>query len=177
MRQVARLVHTLGLVFLLGSILTFLVASSVGERGGVVELAVARRIISAGSTLLTLPGLALLIVSGAALVGMDPDVLKKWPVRVMALAVLGVVGNGFLLVLPSVRSATELAEASLAAGRLAPGYEHAYVLESVAGDVNIALVLVALVAGVMLSHGPWLAAFNTVRTTGVPSGYSLSGRL
>jgi hypothetical protein len=148
MRRVARLGHILGLVVMLGSILTFLVASSVGEKGGVVELAVARRIIGNGTTFLTLPGLVLLTVSGVALVATRSGALKRWPVRIMALAVAAIVGNGFLIVLPSVRLATELAEASLAAGQVVPGYQHAYRMESAAGAINIALVLVALIAGV-----------------------------
>ena len=149
MKRVARLAHIVGLVLLLGSILTFLVASSVGEKGGVVELAVARRIISTGTQLLTLPGLVLLVVSGAALVGLGTGAWKEWPVRAMALSVAGIIANGVLVVLPFVRSATALAEASLAAGHLVPGYQHAYRMETLAGDINIALVLVALITGVL----------------------------
>jgi hypothetical protein len=148
-KKAARLAHIVGLVALLGSILTFLVASNVGEKGSVVELAVARRIISMGTEMLTLPGLALLITSGLALVATDSGRLKQWPVRIMALAVVGIVVNGLLVVLPSVRSATNLAEASLIAGRLVPGYQRAYAMESAAGSINIALVLVALTAGVL----------------------------
>ena len=147
MNRAARLAHAVGLVAMLGSILTFLVASSVGGKGSVVELVVARRIISAGIALLTLPGLALLIVSGVALVMSGSGRLKQWPVRVMAIAAVGIVANGVLVVLPSVRSATGLAEASLAVGHLVAGYQHAYAMESAAGSINVALVLVALVAG------------------------------
>lgn len=148
MRQLARLGHIIGLVLLLGSILTFIVASGVGESGGVLELAVARRIISAGTAFLTLPGLALLVVSGAALVGMGTGMLRRTPVRIMLVAAAGIIANGVAVVLPAVRSATALAEASLAAGHRVAGYQHAYMTESVAGGLNVALVLVALVAGV-----------------------------
>jgi hypothetical protein len=147
-RKVARLAHIVGLVLLLGSILTFLVASSVGERGGSVELAAIRRVISAGTTALTLPGLLLLAVSGAALLKTGSGAWKQRSVRVMALALAGIIANGVLVVLPSVHAATTLAEASLAAGYLLPAYQHAYAMESAAGNINIALVLVALVVGV-----------------------------
>ena len=148
MKQVMRFVHILGLVLFLGSILTFLVASSVGADGGVADLAVARRVISTGTSHLSLPGLALLIAAGVALVVTGSGMLKKWWVRVMAIAAAGIVANGFLVVLPAVHSATQLAEASVAAGHLVAGYHQAYVRESSAGDVNIALGFVAMLAGV-----------------------------
>jgi len=127
MKQVMRFVHILGLVLFLGSILTFLVASSVGADGGVADLAVARRVISTGTSHLSLPGLALLIAAGVALVVTGSGMLKKWWVRVMAIAAAGIVANGFLVVLPAVHSATQLAEASVAAGHLVAGYHQAYV--------------------------------------------------
>jgi hypothetical protein len=67
----------------------------------------------------------------------------------MALMATGLVLNGLLLVMPAVRAATVLAEASRVAERLLPGYRHAYLMESVAGGVNVALALVAMIAGVI----------------------------
>jgi hypothetical protein len=148
MKQMARFVHTAGLVLLLGSILTFLVASSVGKSGVVVELAVVRRVIGRGTTCLTLPGLALLIASGVALVLTGSGMLKKRWVQVMAIATIGVVANGVLVVMPAVRAATDSAAASLAAGHLVAGYEQAFHRETFAGNINILLAVVAMIAGV-----------------------------
>jgi hypothetical protein len=94
------------------------------------------------------PGLALLIASGVVLVVTGSGMLRKRWVRIMVIAAAGIVGNGLLLVLPAVRPATQLAEASVAAGHLVAGYHHAYMRESLAGDVNIALGFVAMLAGV-----------------------------
>lgn len=148
MRHIARFAHLFGLVLMLGSILAFLIASGVAARGSVTELAVARRIISNGTTFLTLPGLTLLVTSGVTLVLAGSGMLAKRYVQVMALAVAAMAVNGVVFVLPAVRSTTGLAEASLAVGHLVPGYEQAFSRESMAGAVNIALALVAMAAGI-----------------------------
>lgn len=138
----------MGLIIFLGSILTFIVASLVTSGGGVGDLVIGRRIIGAGTTFLTLPGLGFLMVSGGALVVMNRDILREPWARAMVIATVGIVGNGLLVVLPAVRSANALAEASMAAGRLVAAYRHAYATESIAGAVNVALALLAMAAGV-----------------------------
>ncbi len=149
MRATLKFLHLIGLTLFLGSILTFIVASSVGNAGDLASLAVARRVISAGTNALTLPGLGLLIASG---VGLTWGRLRlrdhRW-LQVMALAVAAIALNGVLFVLPAVRSATALAEESRARGALSPAYTRAYVLESSAGGVNVLLGLVAMAAGVV----------------------------
>ena len=144
----ARLLHHLGLALFLGSILTFAVASGVPRSGDLADLFLARRIISAGTNVLTLPGLALLLMSGLGMVSLDRGRVKQTWVRVMLVAASVVVANAALVVLPAVASATALAASSAQAGRLVEGYQRAYLIESVAGGINIVLTLVAAIAGV-----------------------------
>lgn len=148
MPKAARFLHHLGLVLFLGSIFTFAVASGVPRSGDLAGLLVARKIISAGTTFLTLPGLALLLVSGLTLAAVDRGKLKELWVRVMLVAAILVLGNAALVVLPAVASTTSLAVSSVQAGHLVEGYHSAYVTESVAGGINILLALVAVAAGV-----------------------------
>jgi hypothetical protein len=61
------MIHLVGLVLFLGSIVTFAVASAVPAAGDLPSVAVARRVISNGTNYLTLPGLGLLLLSGLLL--------------------------------------------------------------------------------------------------------------
>jgi hypothetical protein len=149
MRTSLRLLHLIGLVLFLGSILTFIVASSVPATGDVTSLVVARRVISAGTNVLTLPGLGLLIATGIGLMWRRLRLRDHRWLQVMALAAGLIALNGFLFVLPAVRRATALAEESLALGTVSAAYTRAYVAESSAGSVNVILGLAAMVAGVV----------------------------
>jgi hypothetical protein len=161
MRKVLQFIHLIGLVLFLGSILTFVVASSVPAAGDVASLVVARRVISAGTNALTLPGLGLLIASG---IGLTWGRLRlrdhRW-LQVMVIATGLIALNGLLFVLPAVRSASALIEESRALGTLTEAYTRAYVLESSAGGVNVLLGLLAMVAGVVGSWGAVPRAHNT----------------
>ena len=149
MRNTLKFVHLIGLVLFLGSILTFIVASSVPATGDLPSLVVARRVISAGTNALTLPGLGLLIASG---IGLKWGRLRlrdhRW-LQVMVAAAGLVVLNGLLFVLPAVHSASALVEESQSLGTLTEAYTRAYVLESSAGSLNVVLGLVAMFAGVV----------------------------
>jgi heme/copper-type cytochrome/quinol oxidase subunit 3 len=149
MRQALKLVHLIGLVLFLGSIATFIVASRVPSGGDVGSLVTARRVISAGTNALTLPGLGLLIVSGVSLAWGRLRLRDHRWLQVMALAAGAIALNGILFVMPSVRSATALAEESCSRGTVLAAYTRAYRLESAAGGVNVALGLLAMIAGVV----------------------------
>lgn len=123
-------------------------ASGVPVAGDLPGLGVARRVISAGTYFLTLPGLTLLLGSGIALVWGRARLLENRWLRIMLLAAGAIVVNTALVVLPAVRSATALAQEGAAAGRLAPSYARAYAIESSAGAVNVALTLVAMASGI-----------------------------
>ncbi len=154
MKNAARLAHVLGFGLFLGSVLAFAVASGVPAAGDFASLAVARRVISAGTAWVTLPGLCLILVSGVLLTGRETRIFEQRWTRVMV-GIAGLVAvNTVLVVLPAVRTATALAQSSAAEGRLANGFASAYVRESVAGGVNILLALLAAVAGVWKFGSP-----------------------
>jgi hypothetical protein len=146
--RIAKLVHLLGLVLFLGSIFTFAVASGVPASGDLPSLATVRRVISAGTTSLTLPGLFLLVASGAGLLRGRARLVRQAWLRVMLVAGLVIVANALLVVVPAVRSATSLAQEAVAAGQRPAGYARAYAVESAAGAANIVLALLATAAGV-----------------------------
>ena len=149
MRRTLRFVHLIGLVLFLGSILTFIVVSSVPATWDVASLVVARRVISTGTNVLTLPGLGLLIGSGVGLTWGQLRVRDHRWLQVMVLAAGLIALNGFVFVLPAVRSASALIEEAQSLGTVTEAYTRAYVLESSAGSVNVILGLVAMVAGVV----------------------------
>jgi hypothetical protein len=147
MRRTARFIHYLGLALFLGSIFSFIVASSVTATSDLAALAAARRVISAGTLFLTLPGLVLLIVSGSVLSATSNGLKSRW-VQIMAVAAAVIVVNAVSVVVPAGRAATALAQSSVSTGVLATGFGAAYMTESVAGGVNIVLALIATAAGV-----------------------------
>ena len=53
--RLLKLAHLLGLVLFLGSILSFIVLTTLADAGSISDLAFARRAISAGTTALTVP--------------------------------------------------------------------------------------------------------------------------
>jgi hypothetical protein len=148
MRNTAKFAHLLGLGLFLGSIFTFAVASGVPAPGDVASLAVARRIISGGTSFVTLPALFVLVTSGSLLLWRDSSLTRHGWLRVMVIAAIVVVANALLAVTPAVRAATALAQEAVGTGRLSPAYSRAYAIESVAGTVNIVLTLVAMACGV-----------------------------
>jgi hypothetical protein len=154
MRETLRFIHLIGLVLFLGSILAFVVASSVPAAGDVASLVVARRVIGTGTNVLTLPGLGLMIGSGIGLTWGRLRVRDHRWLQVMVLAAGLIALNGFLFVLPAVRSASALIEEARSLGTVTEAYTRAYVRESNAGSVNVILGLVAMVAGVVGTRRP-----------------------
>jgi hypothetical protein len=67
MQHFSKLVHLLGLGLFLGSIITFAVASGVPVSGDLAGLSTVRRVISSGTSFVTLPALCALVASGVAL--------------------------------------------------------------------------------------------------------------
>lgn len=125
-----KLAHFGGLVIFLGSILTFIVISSLIEGASLENIAFGRKIISTGTNVLTLPGMWVLAITGV------------W----MGYKRYGL--NAYFFILPAVNSATEIAVQSLAQGQLLPEYKAAYMRETIFGAVNVLLTIAAAVVGV-----------------------------
>jgi Predicted integral membrane protein (DUF2269) len=153
MRGALRLLHRVGFVAFLGSIATFAVASAVPAAGDLRGLAVVRRVISAGTSFLTLPGLGVLVLSGMALAWGRAGLARQRWLRIMALAGLVILANALLFVVPAERSATCLAEEGVAADGLPAGYARAYAVESAAGGLNVIVALLAMASGVLRPAG------------------------
>ena len=147
MDRTLRFAHTCGLVMFLGSVAAFAVASGVPRAGDLAALATVRQVIGQGTGYLTLPGLALVIVCGIAMIVAKPDRLGLSRTRVMAVIAAVLVVNTAFVILPAASAATAMARASARAGSLDAGYQRAYLTESVAGGGNIVLALTALAAG------------------------------
>jgi len=142
-----KLAHLLGLVLYLGSIVTFVVISSLIEHAGLEHIALGRKIISTGTDVLTLPGMWVLAFSGIWM-GYTRYGFSQRFSRLKLLIVILIAVNTYLFVLPSVTEATKLAEMSLAQGSLIPGYKNAYIRESIFGGINVLLTISAVVVGV-----------------------------
>ncbi len=153
MLRASRLLHIIGLVVTLGSISTFLVVSSVIDGAGVEGIALGRRIISAGTNALTIPGMCLLAVSGIGMGLLRYGVKDRFfQLKLLLLALVAV--NGALFVAPSVSAATEIAIRSLPGGKLLAEYGPAYARESMFGAANIVLMLAAAIVGVWRAGAP-----------------------
>lgn len=147
MLRVLKLAHFGGLVIFLGSILTFIVISTLIEGASLENIAFGRKIISTGTNILTLPGMWVLATTGVWM-GYKRYGLRNRFFRLKLLLVTLVVINAHFFIVPAVNSATELAARSLAQGGLLPEYKTAYMQESIFGAVNVLLTVVAAVIGV-----------------------------
>ena len=116
-----KLAHFGGLVIFLGSILTFIVISSLIEGASLENIAFGRKIISTGTNVLTLPGMWVLAITGVWM-GYKRYGLKQRFFQIKLLLVSLVVLNTYLFIEPAVNSATEIAVQSLGHGRLLPEY-------------------------------------------------------
>ncbi len=147
MTRLLKLVHLLALVRFLGSVLTYIVISSLTQGADVGTVVFGRRIIATGTRVLTLPGVWLLAVTGVWM-GLRGGGLRQRFFQIKAVLVVLVLANTYLFILPAEQAATDIATASLAQGTLSPAYADASLKESVCGGVNILLALAAAVVGV-----------------------------
>lgn len=147
MFRIMKLLHFIGLILFLGSILSFILVSTLMEGAALEWVVFGRRIISAGTQALTLPGMWLMAISGLQMAFKRYGVRVRF-VQIKALIMLLIVLNAHLLVMPAVTQATALAIQSLAEGQLLPGYHAAYLRESICGAMNVLLTLLAAAVGV-----------------------------
>lgn len=151
MYRILKILHLLGLTLFLGSVLGHIVAGIGAGDPGSASFLFAREEIALATRALTLPGLLLAILSGIAMarLGRLSPVRQRW-LAAKALLTAVVAVNALLFVVPSGDRALAGARALLhgEAGATAAGVLSAVGVESVAGAVNILLVLAIVALGV-----------------------------
>lgn len=142
-----KLIHFGGLVIFLGSILTFIVISALIEDASLENIAFGRKIISTGTSVLTLPGMWVLAVTGIWM-GYKRYGLKQRFFQLKLLLITLVILNAYFFIVPAATSATEIAVRSLEQSQLLPEYKAAYMQEEIFGAVNVLFTVAAAVIGV-----------------------------
>lgn len=142
-----KLTHFIALVVFLGSILTFIVISSLIEGASLENIAFGREVISTGTNVLTLPGMWVIAITGV-LMGYNKYGYKNRYFQLKLVLITLVVLNAHFFVVPAVTVATELANRSLLEGQLLPEYKAAYMKESMFGAVNVLFTMAAAAIGV-----------------------------
>jgi len=145
--RLLRLGHFAGLILFLGSIFSFILITNLAQNEPLSDLAFARRIISAGTTHLTLPGLWLLAVTGLGLGLLKYGAGSRF-FRIKLLLTALIVINAHLFVAPAVNRASSIAMESLAAGHLGSAYSSAFKREEMFGVTNVLLALATAVVAV-----------------------------
>ncbi len=147
MTKLLKLLHLVGLGLFLGSILSHVVASSLGGTpGGSAEFIMARRQILLASEVVTMPGLVLLVATGLGLLILArPRARWMWVHGALGLVVLLVAAA---IVMPTVNAILGGALAGAAGSGDATAVAARYQLESVVGGLNVLLALAIMVLGV-----------------------------
>lgn len=111
-------------------------------------LVVARGIIRTSTIAITIPALWCSVITGVLLARSSARPRPRW--LKAKLAIVGsIVVNTHLLIAPATRAALTAARDALASGALAPAYHRADLVETVAGSINVLLVLALLALAVL----------------------------
>lgn len=148
MKKGAKLIHIIGVILFLGSIFTYTLISTLTKNASLTDIVFAREIINTGTAYLTLPGLLIIVLSGIISTIKDVRFLKHRWLNVKFAALLIILLNTFIFILPAADDALELAKASLAEGKLLSEYSAAYMQESIAGGVNVLLAIGSIISGI-----------------------------
>lgn len=142
-----KLVHFIGLVLFLGSIITFIIISSLIEGSSLSNIAFGRKIISSGTNALTLPGMWMLAITGVWM-GLLRYGIRQRYFQIKLLLIVLIMLNAHFFIVPAVTTATDIATHSLDQGKRFAQYDEAYMRESVLGAVNVLLTLSAIIVGI-----------------------------
>lgn len=148
MKNGAKLIHLLSFAVFLGSIAVYTIISLMIEGAQPPEIAFGRKIISSGTAWLTIPSMWSAAASGLAMIFLHRDRLwEKWVMLKLSIAILIII-NTFIFVNPAIGQILSLTSAMKENIQMSPEYRSAYFTESVAGSVNVALILVVAFLGV-----------------------------
>ncbi|MBI5453077.1 MAG: hypothetical protein HY956_00450 [Deltaproteobacteria bacterium] len=148
MDKAIKFLHLVGMALFLGSIAVFTLISELIKDSTLPDLAFGRAMISSGTAFITLPGLWLVVASGLIMVFRGRGLSEGWLKLKLALAIL-IVLNAHFIIVPAANNALASANASIAAGSLSPVFRKALLTESVAGGINVAMAVIAMIAGVV----------------------------
>ncbi|MBI2412115.1 MAG: hypothetical protein HYV24_02775 [Deltaproteobacteria bacterium] len=148
MGKTLKLLHLAGMTLFLGSIAVFTMISALTGGSPMQEVSFGRSIISSGTAYITLPGLWLVVASGLIMVFRSWGLSEWWLKVKLALAILMVLNTHFVIV-PAAQDALAAATSSIAEGARSPALGKALLTESVAGGLNIAISVIAAIAGVV----------------------------
>lgn len=147
MRKLMKLLHYLGLVLFLGSILSYILISALAKGSTLANLVFALQVINAGVKFLTLPGLLVMIVTGIILTTHYGFFRTRW-LNIKHVLIVIIAVNTFAFILPAETDALRFAQASLDKGTLLPEYIAASARSALAGGINVVLIGLAMVAAV-----------------------------
>ena len=140
MKTSLKIIHILSLILFLGSIFTYILISAMIENALLSDLAFGRSIISRGTSLLTLPALWMVLITGI-LMRKEAGISFFKTKLVTGILILA---NAHIFVAGAVALATSLALDAETNGVLSTKYHQAYLKESVFGAMNILLAMFAL---------------------------------
>lgn len=147
LRNSLKVLHILGLVFFLGSIITFIIASELSNESDLVGLVFARELISTGTLIITIPGMWLVIVTGIGMAIISARLKQTW-VRIKFVVSIIIALNAHAFIMNAVTEATLLANKSLLKGVIHIDYLQAYTEESIFGAINVLLILSLIIVAV-----------------------------
>ena len=146
MKNTTRLLHLIGLVMFLGSILPFIAMNAfVGASTDALLIFHQRQFVSVVTWSLTVPGMWILVIAGGmtAFAGKYRLVEYRWLAAKLVLAILILI-NGTFFIAPLVDQVTSIAEQSAVQGQLLPTYLPLKAKEDIFGMANFLMILIAI---------------------------------
>jgi predicted integral membrane protein DUF2269 len=140
MRKLMKLLHYIGLIIFLGSILSYILISALAKGSTPANLVFALQVINAGVKFLTVPELLVVIVTGVILTVTHYGFFRARWLNIKHTLIVIIAVNTFVFILLAETDALRLAQASLDKGTLLPEYVAASTRSALAGGIMVAAV-------------------------------------
>ncbi len=150
MRNLSKVLHLIGLVMFMGSILSFIAMNSfVGASTDAVLISHQRQFVSTITWALTIPGMWILVIAGCltALSGKYVLTEHRWLAGKLVLAVLILI-NATFFISTLVGQVTGIAEQSAIQGQLLSTYMPLKAKEDMYGIANFLMILVSILLAI-----------------------------
>jgi hypothetical protein len=157
MVRLAKTCHLIGLALFLGSILGHIVAGAAGGAPGTASFLYAREHIALATQFLTLPGLAIAVVSGGALAAMSrlSPLRQHWLAAKIGLTIVILVNSALFVAPAGARALAGAVALSKGESGAMADILAASRVEQIAGAVNIILILAIVLLGVFKPRLQW----------------------